>query len=172
MKTTKGYFGPTSTMPHLTPLNQPSFASLPRDLRNDATCTIRRRSSTRFEAKLGNSSPTCITMKQAAGCRCVSALRLHPVIGFEAQTDKPPPTLFWGPNQETVVVGLRQKHWQTIATGFEAKPGNPRFSSPPCVWCGSHTALPDLLIVQPPSTQLVPDHPWSFAPSLLLLPWS
>jgi hypothetical protein len=62
-----------------------------------------------FEAKLGNPTPTCFTMKQATGCRRVSSHRLHPVIGFEAQTDKPPPTWFWGPNQETVMVILRPK---------------------------------------------------------------
>jgi hypothetical protein len=79
---------------------------------------------------------------------------------------------FWGPNQETVAVVLRPNHWQTVAIGFEAKPENPHFSSPPCVRCGSHTVLPDLLIIQPSSTQLVPDHPQSSAPSLLLLPRS
>jgi hypothetical protein len=29
-------------------------------------------------------------MKQATGYRCVSSHRLHPLIGFKAQTDKPP----------------------------------------------------------------------------------
>jgi hypothetical protein len=48
-------------------------------------------------------------MKQAIGCRRVSSHHLHPLIGFEAQTDKPPPTWFLGPNQETVMVILRPK---------------------------------------------------------------
>jgi hypothetical protein len=67
---------------------------------------------------------------------------------------------------------LRPNHWQTIATGFEAKPGNPRFSSPPRVRYGSHTMSPDLLVIRPPSTRLVPDHPRSSTPSLLLMPRS
>jgi hypothetical protein len=33
-------------------------------------------------------------MKQAARCRRVSSHHLHPLIGFEPQTDKPPPTWF------------------------------------------------------------------------------
>jgi hypothetical protein len=37
----------------------------------------------------------------------MSSHRLYPLIGFEAQTNKPPPTWFWGPNKETVVVILR-----------------------------------------------------------------
>jgi hypothetical protein len=120
--------------------------------------------------------------KQAVGCWRVSSHHFHPLISFEAQTDKPHPTWFWCPNQEiawfsglnqeTVKIVLRPNHWQLVATGFEAKPENPRFSSPPRVWCGSHTAPPDLPIVQPPSTRLVSDHPRSSAPSLLLLPRS
>jgi hypothetical protein len=82
----------TSTMPHPTPSNWPSFALLPCDLRDDATCTTRHRSSASFDAKLENPSPTCFTMKQAARCRCVSTHRLQPLIDFEVQTDKPPPT--------------------------------------------------------------------------------
>jgi hypothetical protein len=134
-------------------------------------------------------------MKQSTGCQHVSSHRLHPLIGFDAQIDKPPPTWFWGtnqetitvilspkspnrwhwfwgPNQETIIMILRSNHWQTIATSFEAKPGNLRFSSPPFVRCGSHKASPDLTIVRPPSTRLVPNHPRSSAPYLLLLPQS
>jgi hypothetical protein len=145
--------------------------------------------------KLGNLSQTCFTMKQAIGCRRVPSHRLHSLISFESQTDKPFPTWVWGPNQETVVVILRPKspnhrplfwgpnqarvvvvlrsnHWQTVAIGFEAKLENSCFSSPLGVQCVLHTASPDLPIVQPPSTWLVPDHPWSSAPSLLLLPQS
>jgi hypothetical protein len=47
-----------------------------------------------FEAKLGNPCPTCFMMKQAAGSRRVSSHCLRPLIGFEAQTEKPPPTWF------------------------------------------------------------------------------
>jgi hypothetical protein len=60
------------------------FASLPRDLYDDATCTTRRRSFTSFEAKLENPSLTCFVMKQATGCQRVSSHRLHPLIDFEA----------------------------------------------------------------------------------------
>jgi hypothetical protein len=40
---------------------------------------------------------------------------------------------FWGPNQEIIVVVLRSNHWQTVATSFEAKLRNLRFSSLPRV---------------------------------------
>jgi hypothetical protein len=72
-------------------------------------CITRRRSFINFEAKLGNPSLTFFVMKQATGCWRVSSHLLHPRIGFEAQTDKPPPTLFWGPNQETITIILRPK---------------------------------------------------------------
>jgi hypothetical protein len=140
------------------------------------------RSFASFEAKLENRMSTCFMMKQAVGCRCMSSHRLYLIIDFEAQTDKPPPTWFWGPNQETVIMILRPKspnhrpwfwgpnqetiavvlipnYWQTIATSFEAKPENPRFSSPPRVRCESCTTSPNLLIVRPPSIRLVRDHP-------------
>jgi hypothetical protein len=158
-------------------------------------CTTRRRSFASFEAKLGNSSSTCFAMKQTIRCRHMSSHHLHPIISFEAQTDKPPPTWLWGtnqetvavilkpkssnhrpwfwcPNQETVIVILRLNYRQTVAINFEAKPENPRFSSPPRVWCRSHMVSPDLPIVWSLSTRLVPDHPWSSASSLLLLPRS
>jgi hypothetical protein len=80
-------------------------------------------------------------------------------LGFEVQTKKSS-WWFWGPN------------YQTLTSRFEAKPENPRFSSPPCVWCRSHTVAPDLPIVRSPSTRLVLDYSWSSAPSLLLLPRS
>jgi hypothetical protein len=55
-------------------------------------------------------------------------------------------------------------HRQTIDLGFEAQPRN-LHSSSPRAWCRSHTASPDLLIVQPPST-------WPVRPSLVLYTWS
>jgi hypothetical protein len=64
----EGYFGPTSTTPHTTPSNRPSFASLPCDLHDDVMCTTHHRSFTSFEARLGNSSLTCSPTKQATGC--------------------------------------------------------------------------------------------------------
>jgi hypothetical protein len=91
------------------PLNRPSFASLPCDLRDGATCTSHRRSSSSFEVKLGNPSPTFFEMNQVVVCRCVSSHHLHPLMGFEAQTDKPSPTWFWGSNQKTVAVILWAK---------------------------------------------------------------
>jgi hypothetical protein len=116
----EGWFGSTSTAPHLTPSNQPSFPWLPCGLCDDVMCTTHRRSFTNFEAKLGNHCPTCFVMKQAIVCRCVSPHRLHPLIGFEAQTDKPPSTWFLGPNQETVMVILRPKS-QNRDLGFWAQ---------------------------------------------------
>jgi hypothetical protein len=82
-------------------------------------CT-RRSTFTNFEAKLGNLSPTCFPMKQATGCRGVFSHRLHPHIGFEAQTDKPPPTWFGGSNQ-----WFCGPNHQTADAGFEAQTGKP-----------------------------------------------
>jgi hypothetical protein len=158
-------------------------------------CTTCRHSFASFEAKLGNPSPTCFMMKQATECQRVSSHHLHPLIGFEAQSDKPPPTWFWDPNQETIIVILRPKssnhrpwfcgtnqetiavvlrpnHWQAIPIGFEAKLENLCFSSPPRVRCASHTASLDFLIIRPLSTRLVPYHPRSSTPSFLPLPRS
>jgi hypothetical protein len=104
----QGKFGPTSTAPHLMPSNRPSFTSLSRDLCDDAMCTIRRRSSTSFEEKLGKPSPTCFVTKQAARYRHVSSHHLHLLIGFEAQTNKPPP-LGSEVKPKTVTVILRPK---------------------------------------------------------------
>jgi hypothetical protein len=53
------YFYLTSTVPHPMPSNRPSPASLPHDLRDDATYTTRRCSFTSFEVNLGNHNPTC-----------------------------------------------------------------------------------------------------------------
>jgi hypothetical protein len=103
-------------------------------------------------------------------------------VGFEAQTKKPS-RLFWGPNHQTIDLAFgaqtkKPSRWfwdpnhQTNATGFGAKPENPRFSPLPHVWCGSHKVSPDLPIVRPPSTWLVPDHPRFSTPCLLLLPLS
>jgi hypothetical protein len=171
------------------PPNQLSFTSLPHDLHDDTMCTTHRHSSASFEEKLGNPSPTCFTMKQVIESRCVSSHHLHPLISFEAQTNKPPPFgfeaqtkkwlhWFWGTNHQTIDHDFEaqtkkslQWFWgQTVATGFETKPENPCFSSPPRVRCGLHTVSLDLPIIQPLSTQLVPDHPRSSAPSLILQP--
>jgi hypothetical protein len=131
-------------------------------------------------------------MKQPTGCQCVSSHRLHPLISFEAQIDKPPPIWFWGPNQKIITVILRPKapnhrpwfwgtneqtdavvlrpnHWQTVIIGFEAKLENMCFSSPPRVRHGSQTTSPDLLIVRSSSIRLVCDYPRSSVPSLILL---
>jgi hypothetical protein len=75
-------FGSTSTTPHPTPSNRPSFTSLLHDLHNDAKCTTRYRSFASFEVKLGNPSPTCFAMKHVAVCRCMSLHHLHPLIIF------------------------------------------------------------------------------------------
>jgi anaerobic selenocysteine-containing dehydrogenase len=89
------------------------------------------------------------------------------MLGFEAQTKKP--TLwFCGPNH------------QTRAASFEAQTGKP---SPFILRLNQETRAPHLHvhdadhtwhrpITRPPSTRTMLDHPWSSAPSLLLLPWS
>jgi hypothetical protein len=105
--------------------------------------SIRHRSFTSFEATLGNPSLTCFTMKQTSRCRCVFSHRLYLLIGFEAQTDKPPPLgfdvqtkklsrWFWGINHQTVAVVLRANH-QTIDLGFEAR------TKKPSQWFWGHT---------------------------------
>jgi hypothetical protein len=66
--TNGGYFGLTSTAPHLTPSNRPSFSSLPRDLCDYTMCITRRHFYASFEAKQGNPSPTCFAIKQVTGC--------------------------------------------------------------------------------------------------------
>jgi hypothetical protein len=102
-------------MPHPTPSNRQSFASLPHDFCDDATCTTHHCSFAGFEAKLGNPRPSCFTTKQDAICRLVSSHRLYPLIGFEAQTDKPHgfdaktkklSQWFWGTNHQTVDRGF------------------------------------------------------------------
>jgi hypothetical protein len=79
---------------------------------------------------------------------------------------------------------LRCKPINLIPFGFEAqitKPSTPilrlklenlRFLCSSYVRYGSHTVSSDLPIIRPPSTRLVPDHPRSSGPSLLLLPRS
>jgi hypothetical protein len=133
----KGKLGLTSTMPHPTPLNRPSFVSHLRNLHDDATYTTRGHSFTSFEAKLGNTSLTCFPMKQITGCRRMSSHHLHPNISFSAQTSKPRPTWFWGPNQEIVMMILWAQSpnhgcqfWgpnqETRVSGFEAKAQEPQ----------------------------------------------
>jgi hypothetical protein len=104
------------------------LALLPRDLRDDATCTTHHRSSTSFEAKLENPNPTCFQVKQVARSRRVSRAVLLPSVlwrnwqtvarlilrskprncrgNFGAQMTKPNRSCrFWGPNWET------RRHW-------------------------------------------------------------
>jgi hypothetical protein len=59
---------------------------------------------------------------------------------------------------ETAATGLEAKPGETIDLGFEAKTRNP-CSSSPCAWYRPQTASPDLSISRPPSTRLVLDHP-------------
>jgi hypothetical protein len=101
-----------------------------RNICDGATCTTRRCASTSLEIRLKNPSTTCFQVKQATRSRRVSCVVLpRPFCGAN---DKPKPTWFWGPNQETVIVILRPKlpnrscrFWgpnrENRATGFEAK---------------------------------------------------
>jgi hypothetical protein len=82
-----------------------------------------------------------------------------------------PNELFCGQTTRTVATSFETKPGETVDLDFEAKPRNSRSSSP-CAWCRPHIASPELLIIQPPSTWPMLDHPWSSAPSLILLPRS
>jgi hypothetical protein len=76
------------------------------------------------------------------------------------------------PNKKkTIATSFEAKPGETVDLGFEAKPRNPRSSSPHA-WCRSHTTSPDLSVIWQPSTRPMLHHPWSSAPSLLLLPRS
>jgi hypothetical protein len=156
------------------------LASLPHDLRDDATCTTRRRSSTSFEANWETlarlvfrwSKPLDLDMcpSPCSSCRFCGTADNHSPLDFEAQTKKPS-WWFWGPNHQTTAVGFEAQIGKPDDLGFEAQPRNSRSSSP-YAWCRSHTMSPDLPIVRPSSIWPMLDHPWSSAPGLLLLPRS
>jgi hypothetical protein len=78
---------------------------------------------------------------------------------------------FWGQTTRTIATGFEAKPGETVDLDFETEPRNPR-SSPPYERCRPYTVSPDLSILQPPSTWHVLDHPWSSAPSLILMPRS
>jgi hypothetical protein len=99
---------------------------------------------------------------------------------FVGQITKPPlPVLrikpgnpsewFLGQTTRTVATSFEAKPRKIVDLGFEAKPRNPRSSSP-CARCRLHTTSSDLSIVRSLSTRPVLDHPWYSAPSFLLLP--
>jgi hypothetical protein len=151
-------------MPYSTLSNWPSFTSLLCDLHDDDTCTTCHRYFASFEVKIGNPSSTCFAMKQAIGCRCVSSRRLHPLIDFEAQIDKPPPTCFWGTNQETIAVILMPKlpnrqHWfsgpnqKTVAMVLRLNREIHDFVSSTCMIRIAHgvTRPPDRLAIEYPT---------------------
>jgi hypothetical protein len=148
----EGKFGPTYIAPHLTPSNRPSFASLPRDLHDDATCTTHRPPSlilrqnweTLAWLALHRSKPSDVDTCPHTVFICSSVLSHKPInllpLGFEVQTMKPS-QWFWGPNHQTVDLCFeaqtkKPSRWfwgpnhKTIATSFEAKLGNLRCSSP------------------------------------------
>jgi hypothetical protein len=135
-------------------MNRSSFASLPRDLHDDAMRIIHRRSFPNFEAKLENLSLTYFTIKQATRCRRISSHRLHSLIGFEAQTDKPPPLgfeaqtkkpsrWFWGPNHQTVDLGSEAQtkklsQWFWGQTTDKPSPPVLRLNRKTCASCLLH----------------------------------
>ena len=138
-------------------------------LRRDETSAMMPRapSFANFEAKLGNPSATYFAPKQAARCRRVSPHRLHPPIGFEAQTDKPPLSLVLRPKPRTrrsdfeaqitkPEPSVLRPNRETHAVVLRPKPPNRCLSSPPCVRCGSHTASSGFPIVRPLRLPLVP----------------
>jgi hypothetical protein len=92
----------------------PSSALTPRDLRDDATCTTRSRASTSLEIRLGNPSPTCFKVKQAARSRCVS----HADV---------PPSILWRNRQTEAHLVLSPKPWNRHGD-FEAEITKPVLS--------------------------------------------
>jgi hypothetical protein len=75
-------------------------------------------------------------------------------VGFDVKSDKTVATGFDAKSDKTVPVDLRPNYWQVVNLGFNAQPRNLRPSSPRAQ-CRPHTASPDLLIIQPPSTRPV-----------------
>jgi hypothetical protein len=59
---------------------RPSSAYLRCNIRDDATCTTHRRASASFQARLGNTSQTCLHAKQAARSQRVSHTDLPPSV--------------------------------------------------------------------------------------------
>jgi hypothetical protein len=132
-------------MMHPTPSNQLSFASLPCDLHDDATCTTRHRSSPVLRQNWDTlawlasrwSMLPDVDMRPHTIFICTLFLRCKPTnlppLGFEVQTNKAS-RWFCGTNHHTIAASfevqigkhkrlvLRPNH-QTIATSFEANPG-------------------------------------------------
>jgi hypothetical protein len=159
---------------------RPYLVSTPRDLHYDDTCITRSHAYTSLEVKLENPNPTCFQPKQIARSRCVSYVDIHPSVLWRNRQTKS--YLVLKPKSKNIMVSLRPKSpnrscrfWgsnqKIIDLGFEAQPRNLWCSSPYAQYW-SHTASPDLLIIQPPSTWLVLGHPRSSTPGLLFLPWS
>jgi hypothetical protein len=130
-----------------------------------------------FCGKLGNSSLTCVLVKQAARSRRVSHIVLP--YRFCGAADKPSSAWFWGSNQKTVAVILRPKlsNWscsfeaqteKLADLGFETQLKNSCPSST-CARYRPHTASPDLPIIRSPSTRSVLDHLRSSVLGLILL---
>jgi hypothetical protein len=101
-----------------------------------------------FEAKPGE---TVVTSFEAKLEKTVTA-------GFEVKPLETVTTSFEAKPAKTVRVVLKPSHSQIVDLRFEAQPRNPRSSSPRAR-CRPHTAPPDLLIAQPPSTRPVQPSP-------------
>jgi hypothetical protein len=69
----------------------------------------------------------------------MSSYSLYPLIGFEAQTNKPCPTWFRGPNQETNAVILWPKSPNLLPLGLEAQTKKPSLR-----FCGLYHRTVDL----------------------------
>jgi hypothetical protein len=141
----EGYFRPTCIMMHPMRSEQPASASLPHDLRDDATCTIRAAPPLVLRQNWKTQ------VKQAAIFWCMpNTVFILPLvwaqptnrspIGFEAQTTKPS-WRFFGQVTKPQLPVLRPKPGKHDDHGVEAKPRNP-FSSSPCARCRLHTVSP------------------------------
>jgi hypothetical protein len=141
----------------------PSLASSPRGLYDDVTHTTHHCSYARFEAnretvaQLASRSSqlldlnTCPAPSSSSHQFCGATDK--PLQCFMGQITKPqlsvlrpkpgnPSEWFWGQTTRTVATGFQAKPGETTDHCFEAKPRNSCFSSPRA-WCRPHMALPD-----------------------------
>jgi hypothetical protein len=85
-------------------------------------------------------------------------MRGYPVFRVPTKLEKTVATGFEAKLEKIITIGFEAKSEKTIDLGFEAQPRNSCPSSPRARY-RPHTALPDLSIVQPPSTQPVRPSP-------------
>jgi hypothetical protein len=154
-------------MSRLIPSNHPSFASLSRNLHDDATCTthavsppvLRPDWETLAWLTCRQSKPldldACPAPSSSSHWFCGATNKLS-TLSFETQT-KNLQWWFCGLNHQTAAAGFEVQSGKPDGLGFEAQPRNPHSSSP-STRCMPYTASSDLSIVWPLSTWPVLDH--------------